>query len=138
MAKIKIQKITNGHFCTAAEFAADFIESREGGSYYRFPEVSECIEETKARLNEMISEKSEYLTRMKIFISCELLTAHHSEGSNRVLPSVRPYYDNGRLACYYALPTIPLQFAEVESEVEVVIERQRKICARYDATEIEI
>lgn len=138
--KIKIQKISNGHFCNAKQFAEDFVETfgeNRLNKYYRFPEPTNSVIHAEKTLSEMREKQGEYLSRMKIFIECGLLSDLSSGHRDGKLPEVRPYYDDQiGLACYHGLQTVPLKFSEVERRVEEIISYQQSVVDKLHMTEI--
>lgn len=139
MSKIRIQKTTNGHFCSASEWAIDFAALLPNGDTRQlcFPMATKNILQAHKRLSQMRSEVGPYLTAMRIAIECGLVDFDSSHGGPAILWGKIGY--NGLLrGCRMSEASqAEMTFDRVRDRAQREIEEQIEICRKLDATDIE-
>ena len=132
---IKIQKLSNGQFCNVKQFIDDFLTNYKKN--IAFPRINTLHDQAHNTLRDMIDQRGAYLSAIKIFIHSGSTTIISTTDR---LPQVNCIRCNGLISVYaqgYHGDDGKLDYYDrIVNEVELVIEEQRNICDKLDATEI--
>lgn len=134
MTKLRIQSPINGQFCNLYTWIEETINENKD---IRFPEISRDYHTAIERIQQMVDEKPEFLTKIRIIAECIGLSDvafNHSWGDGiraEIMNHVRKIWvynpDNGSNL-----------FENAEKYVNATIQEQRKIINKYEITEINV
>lgn len=135
MSKLKIQKISNGQFCTAAQWAQDALECKKKGIidayHFEMPSLTKEISEAQERLDAMIALYPEVSAALKIGLLCGV--ANSIESTNTI-----PRVIIHSTITLYGTPrcTLADMFEASDKALRDHIEEQREIVRKHNLMEI--
>jgi hypothetical protein len=136
MTKIRIQKTSNGNFCTAAQWAEDLIAERKAGRimyrYLEIPAIDDRFESASQTLATMREKYPRVTAALKTTIMCRLA----SNGGTSDYPHIEVY---GTYFTVYAVTwagTPEENYAACDAALLATIAAQQKIVDMHNATEI--
>lgn len=135
MTTLKIQKISNGQFCTAAQWAQDAVECKKSGVidayHFEMPSISTDINEAQERLDTMIALYPEVSAALKIGLLCGV--ANSIESTNTA-----PRVIISSAITVYGTPrhTLKDTFEASDEALRDHIEEQRGIVRKHNLMEI--
>jgi hypothetical protein len=135
MNKIRIQKLSNGHFCTAAQWLEDVIKQYKDGSIEKLS-IGNLVKDplsSEITLEKMIEKYPLVSASLKIVIKCRLaMDIFHTKSA----PYIKIHDTQISVYVTQTYGTLEEVYADCDKVLLEHIQKQRDIVALHNSTEI--